>query len=208
MESGAAAVSRPFLLKIAECYGVAADWLLHGLGPQMLPPSRFQETGVRIDAPTPGKPMAGDFVADGELYCFVRRLDLSLSAGSDLDTAEGAATERIALSTAWFLKRGLAADRCALVRVRGDSMDPTVPDGCLVLLNPLENTPADGGIFALRLEGELFVKRLLPDRRPDGRLSSLVLFSDNRAHRPFILRGEEMNALRLTGRVRLVIAEA
>lgn len=180
---------------------------MHGVGIQVAAPPGFNETGTRIDPPLDGEPMGGDVIADGVPYDFVNRLDLSLSAGSGFEAAEGALAERMAFSRDWFLQRGLAADFCVLVRVRGDSMDPTVPDGCLVLLNRVEQAPVNGGIFALRLDGEVYVKRILPDNGPDGRPSSVVIFSDNRRYPPVILRGARMNDLRLIGRVRLVVSD-
>lgn len=198
---------RRVLLALSERYGLSADWLMHGTGEMQLPLRGFNETGTRIEPPEPGRPMGGDFVADGEPYAFVERRELSLSAGNGLAAAEGRKAGRMAFPVSWFDQRRLAPDLCIMVTVRGDSMEPTLPDGCLVLLSARENTPVDGGIFAMRLGDEIFVKRILTETPKADRTTTLIVYSDNRRFPPVVLRGPQLNDLRLIGRVRLVIFE-
>ena len=57
-------------------------------------------------------------------------------------------------------RHGLRAERCSLVDVTGDSMEPELFDGDSALVDHSRCDPVEGAIFALRtLEGPL-VKRL------------------------------------------------
>ena len=60
-----------------------------------------------------------------------------------VDTAAGvgaiAGDERVTglakCSHAWLRCQGLIASRCRIMRVSGESMEPTLPDGCGILVN-------------------------------------------------------------------------
>ncbi|RYF35785.1 MAG: helix-turn-helix transcriptional regulator, partial [Comamonadaceae bacterium] len=47
------------------------------------------------------------------------------------------------------------------VDVIGHSMEPTIPDGAVILVNRANKEPRDRMVFALRVGDELFVKRLV-----------------------------------------------
>ncbi|MFI9652821.1 S24 family peptidase [Guyparkeria halopsychrophila] len=79
----------------------------------------------------------------------------------------------------WMQRQHLKADDLRRFRVCGESMEPTLYDGDVVLVNTAENDPAhimDGRVYAIRYGDELRVKRLF--RKLDG---TLVLRSDNQA---------------------------
>ena len=70
------------------------------------------------------------------------------------------------------------ADRLICVRAAGDSMEPTLHDGDLVVVDPGRSDPLDGQLFAVRTDAGLVIKRLRQRRR------RWLLTSDNRAHPP------------------------
>lgn len=200
IEAGRQRVNDEFVRRLILHFPVDLNWLFDasGFGGGHYP---------RIEPPDLGKPLAGHFTADGEDYSLVRRLDLSVSAGNGLEAVEHGETERMAFSRTWLIQQGLAADLCALVRVQGDSMAPTIPDGGLVLLNAAEKRVDKPGIYAFTREGEAYVKRLLPAHASvDGRARSVVVMSDNPAFAPLVLGDDAMNSLRIAGRVRAVFA--
>ena len=61
----------------------------------------------------------------------------------------------------WLRREGLQAEACRIIRVIGESMEPTLPDGCSVLVNNEVREPKDGKIFVIRTVDELIVKRAL-----------------------------------------------
>ncbi len=59
----------------------------------------------------------------------------------------------------WLFRKGLAADRCNIIGVAGESMDPTLPDGCVILVDRNRTKRYRGHIFVVRTEDGLVVKR-------------------------------------------------
>ena len=59
----------------------------------------------------------------------------------------------------WLRKEYGATDSLQGIRVSGDSMEPTLMDGDVVLVDRKDFVPSDG-VYVLRIEDNLFVKRL------------------------------------------------
>ena len=207
IESDSRTPSKRFLLKISDVYGVSADWLLNGHGDMMRPPgSGFTGRSLQVEPPDYARPGHGDVKIGDIEYAFARRMDLSISAGRGIVPVEGSDAESIGLPVAWFERNGLNSDLAVLVQVRGDSMMPSIPDGSLVLLNPVEKAVTAPGIFAFNLDGQSYVKRILPSGfASDGRPHTLLLVSDNPNYPPIALSGAEMNSITIVGRVRAVL---
>jgi phage repressor protein C with HTH and peptisase S24 domain len=198
IESGTALPSRNFLVRISERYRVNADWLLYGRGDMLHEPEPGFEGGPgtrRIEPPLYDRPMRGDFAADGEEYALVRRMDLSVSAGSGLVPVEGGERERLAFSQTWLLRNGISADLSVLVRVKGDSMAPGIPDGALALVHIADREVRREGIYAFNRGDLSYIKRLAPlEIGGDGRAKALVVISDNPAYGREVVAGEQVNA--------------
>lgn len=104
----------------------------------------------------------------------VPRLDVAASAGPGA-VVEGEALlgldeVPVALARSLGLKQGQAS----IIRVSGDSMAPGLIDGDRLLIDEASRSPgARGGVYVVRLDGALLVKRVA---RTGGRL---VVSSDN-----------------------------
>lgn len=117
--------------------------------------------------------------------------ELSAGPGAAADDADRVET-LLAFRRDWLARLGLPPARAALARIRGDSMEPRLRDGDLVLLDTGRTDPRrplkgpEGNIFALRHQGELIVKRVElppdPPRGPDD--PALVLVSENWSYAP------------------------
>ena len=59
----------------------------------------------------------------------------------------------------WLSRQGLVADRCSIIGVMGESMEPTLPEGCVILLHRNRWQRREGRIFVVRTEEGLVVKR-------------------------------------------------
>lgn len=200
--------SRSFLQKISDAYGVNADWLLHGHGDMLRPPGQgFSGRTALVEPPDFGKPGHGDMRIDGYDCVRIRRMDLSVSAGRGVVAIDGPEAAPVIVPTAWMQRLQINADAAVLVQVKGDSMAPAIPDGSLVLVHLMEKLLEKAGVYAFSLEGEAFVKRLIPaDLDPDGRPRAITILSDNPAYPPRAVSGNSINALRIAGRVRGVMA--
>ena len=69
----------------------------------------------------------------------------------------------------------LKASQGRIAKVIGESMEPTLPDGALSLVNMGERNPRDGRIFVVRIEDESVVKRVIQNST-----AGWLLQSDNR----------------------------
>lgn len=59
-----------------------------------------------------------------------------------------------------FLKNaGVSPVNAAVVNVVGTSMEPTLPDGAVLLLNRADREPRNGSVYAFSWDGEMLVKR-------------------------------------------------
>ena len=79
----------------------------------------------------------------------------------------------------WLQRLGLDAAQCAMLRVQGESMEPTVPAGSSILVDRSRTRRRDGEIFALRTAEGMVVKRAV--KGADG---GWQLASDHAAWEP------------------------
>lgn len=90
----------------------------------------------------------------------------------------------------------LRANGLKLIRVRGDSMQPTLESGDVVMIDTHQTTPNPTGIFVLHDGFGLVAKRL--ERLAGGDLPSVRIISDNTRYAPYERSAEE---IRIIGRV-------
>lgn len=209
IEAGRTGLSRDLIARLVERTSVNLEWLLTGVGPMdrdAQPPLDIPASFTKVAPPNYSMPMHGDVSLDGAEFSLVRRFDIGLSAGNGLVPVEGEEVDHIAFSRSWLIRQGLSASLCALVRVSGDSMAPTVPDGALALVNAAEMQVSREGIYAFSRGGEAFIKRIVPvGATPDGRPDALVIVSDNPSGASETLTGRDLLDIRIAGRVRCVI---
>lgn len=74
----------------------------------------------------------------------------------------------------WLRTQNLVAERCRLIRVVGESMEPTLPDSGLILVDLQRKERGDGKICVIRIGDDLIVKRTVEDRQ-----AGWLLWSDN-----------------------------
>ena len=72
----------------------------------------------------------------------------------------------------WLRTQDLVAERCRLIRVVGESMEPTLPDRGLVLIDLQRKERRDGKICVIRIGDELIVKRTVEDAQAGWLLKS------------------------------------
>ena len=124
-------------------------------------------------------------------------LDVSAGAGSAVDNNEAEIVGEMAFPREVLQRRGIKPDRVRALRGRGISMEPTILDGALVLVNITKERIVDGQVYALRAPDGLRIKRV--QRQMDG---GLLLISDNRElFEPERLPPHEAEQISVLGRV-------
>jgi hypothetical protein len=107
----------------------------------------------------------------------VPKLAIGASAGSGALTDVEALAGKVGFDETWLRHMGLDPARLSLIRVQGDSMQPTLADGDDIMVDTAcADRPPKKGIYVLRLDGTLMVKRVIL-----GKDNMLSIMSDNSA---------------------------
>lgn len=127
-------------------------------------------------------------------FAFVDRFDVSLSAGPGTSGDNAHQLAPVAFRRDWLSERGLLADRCVVCSVRGNSMEPLLFDGDLVLLDRRQGDLREGDVYGVvDVEGDTRIKRL---ERVEG---GLLLRSENPDCPSELRQGEDANRVRIIG---------
>lgn len=109
----------------------------------------------------------------------VPRLDVAASAGPGAVTDGEALLGLDVMAVELARTLGVKEGRASIIRVAGDSMAPGLVDGDRLLIDEASRTPdAKGGVYVLRIDGTLLVKRVRRGR------TRLEVTSDNPAAGP------------------------
>lgn len=157
--------------KIADAAGVSLDWLVWGRGD--------------------GEPV-GEVVR-------VPRFDATLAAGAGSWNEGKRRLDDIPFTPAFFQKRlgRTSGAGFAVLEASGDSMEPSISNGDLLLVDEGDVRLSDG-VFAFVLDEEARVKRFR--KRIDG----VTIISDNPIYPPEELASEALDRIKLIGRIRWV----
>ena len=135
-------------------FGINTNWLLTGIG-EMLEED-------------PGKDLA---LID---MIHLPQYDVHASAGRGLIAVNEMPAGETAFERSFLRNLGGAPDSCFLMWSAGDSMQPSIPDNALLIVDSSQTTVDHGRIYVFSVGNSVVVKRAR--WRMDGRLE---LFSDN-----------------------------
>ena len=162
------------LLKILEVFpDTNPAWLLTGEGPK-----------------NRSEPVQGGFV-------MFPRYEIEAGAGPGRNVQSEQVVDFVSFKKEWvqnFLR--VPRKNLALLSVKGDSMNPTLNDGDMILVDLRANRIDDSAIYVLEFDDALLVKRI--QRKLDG---SVVIKSDNHLYEPEVLQKDRAVELRIIGRV-------
>ncbi len=101
---------------------------------------------------------------------FIPRLAVEASAGPGSVDAGDSLAGKVGFDPKWLKKLSSSPERLSLISVAGDSMAPTLVDGEDIMVDAsAAEEPLRDGIYVIRMDGVLMVKRLA--RAPGGKLS-------------------------------------
>ena len=162
-------------VEFGEVYGVgsqgAMTQFLNGYTPISMKAAIGFAKGLGIDVADFSPRLAKEIIeiseaapSDDDDYQAVKMLNVEVSAGSG-----AAGVEIIESLGALHFKRsymsqhGINGNNSAIVSVRGESMEPTITNGAVVLINQNETSLKNGYVYALVLDADLIIKRLFFD---------------------------------------------
>ncbi len=181
-------VNRSAITQARKKDSVPANWLLelfrsHGLNPDWLEggsgPQRLKNTRGFFPVP---------------------KVKARLCAGSGSFEVGQQVEGHYSFQTAWLEKQGVK-ERMVLMEVFGNSMSPEIKDGDTVLIDQSQTDIFAGRVYAVGVEDTIMVKRI--ERHP----RKLVLLSDNREYAPIFLAADEMDRVRIIGKVMWICRE-
>ena len=96
----------------------------------------------------------------------------------------------------WLSKKGLYGRDLVLVTASGDSMEPLIGDGDLLLVDMGQRDASREGVFVVRFDDHLAAKRLQPDF-----IGGIYIKSENPSYETIHLGAEKRQSLDVIGRV-------
>jgi len=170
---GEAEPSRERLIALADAAQVSIGWLARGEGPEpaFAGPQRM---------PGRGRSGATDTGAELVRFLLLPKRPEAAAAGAGAPAPPDFTSEYIAFRHDWIRSRfGIDPADLILETALGESMQPTIHNGDLLLVDTTDRAFNNFGIYVLEVLGERLVKRV--QRKLDG---SLLLISDNETYQP------------------------
>ncbi len=90
----------------------------------------------------------------------VRLLEVASAAGVGAEVYDETPIGLLWFRNDWLLSHSIDPEQSNIISVRGESMEPTLPDGCSILVDRKRREPHQGRIYVMRTEDGLVVKRL------------------------------------------------
>ena len=104
--------------------------------------------------------------------------DLAAAAGGGAVDLDETILGQLYFRREWLDRQAIGPTQADVIKGRGESMEPTVPDRCSILTDRRRRAPRSGGIYVVRTDEGIVVKRACGD---GGRW---ILSSDHRAWPP------------------------
>lgn len=175
-------------------------WLCLGLG------ERPEQVTVLPEVPLYARPGHQEEATAGEDlaridnlmqdYTLVDCYQVFASAGFGATVSDELKTDPMAFRTDWLKKEGLAPERLAVIRAKGDSMEPTISNNDIILVSLCNGDALRDGLYVLRIGDSLLVKRLQFD--PFG---GFKIISDNPGYETQVVTKEQRPDVHVVGRV-------
>jgi phage repressor protein C with HTH and peptisase S24 domain len=102
---------------------------------------------------------------DGNETVGIKRVEFKISAGISGFSVEYLNGEKspISFRKDWLEKKGYFSQKLYAIEVKGQSMEPKLFAGDLVVINTADTKHVDGGAYAFNYDGECVIKRLFKE---------------------------------------------
>lgn len=176
-----------YALNLERELGISHIWLMTGDGDPRQAPLHHVKDGLAIRAAE----------NDDAEFVQIRMVKLRLSAGITGFQAEPERRDggTLGMRRTWIERHNYHPDHLIAILVKGESMEPSLYAGDIVIINTLDTKLVDGAVYAFNYEGEAVVKRLTRDA------GKWWLTSDNPDQRKYHRKLCQTNACLVIGRV-------
>ncbi len=161
-----------WILKLYRTFALNPDWVETGSGPTFLKPSRSRDS----------------------MFKNIPKVKARLSAGGGSFEVGSEIEGYYAFRKEWLTTKG-NINKIVLMDIFGNSMEPEIKDGDTVLIDASQKDILAGAVYAVGIDDTIMVKRL--EKHPN----KLVLHSDNKDYSPIYLQGNEINSVRIIGKI-------
>lgn len=164
-------IPQKWFFELSRVFNLNPDWLEKGTFPISLNQENFHETFLQIP-----------------------KVTARLSAGGGSFETNPEFKEFYSFRKDWLGKKSKAEDM-VLMDIIGNSMEPELKEGDTALIDQSQKAILAGAIYAVGLVDTIVVKRV--EKWP----KKLVLLSENSKYQMMVFEGEEMNSVRIIGKV-------
>jgi phage repressor protein C with HTH and peptisase S24 domain len=161
-----------WILQLCLKYGLNPNWLEKDIGPAFIQPFNNAE----------------------EEFMQIPKVRARLCAGGGSFEVGSEIEGYYSFRKDWLSRKG-NADKMVLMDIFGNSMEPELKEGDVVLIDESKKDILAGSIYAVGIDDTIMVKRL--EKRPKG----LALLSENTKNETIYMEGEDLNRVRLIGKV-------
>ena len=102
----------------------------------------------------------------------VRLLEVASAAGVGAEVYDETPIGLLWFRNDWLLSHSIDPEQSNIIRVRGASMEPTLPDGCSILVDRERREPHEDRIYVMRSMDGLVVKRAGKDAEGNWQIES------------------------------------
>ena len=161
-----------WILQLYKTFGLNPDWIETGSGPTFIKKS----------------------VSNDSIFKNIPKVKARLSAGGGSFEVGSEVEGYYAFRKDWLTTKG-NQNKMVLMDIFGNSMEPEMKDGDTILIDESQKDILAGAIYAVGIDDTIMVKRV--EKHPN----KLVLLSDNKDYSPIYLQANEINSVRIIGKV-------
>lgn len=178
--------------------------VLHGYMNNKSYPSLDRLTAIAEASNTPVEWFINGEIPDKSTLT-VYQYDFKASAGAGALVVSDSPIGEFKLSKEWLIRQGIRETDLCIVEVQGDSMEPTLEEGDLMLVALNDDRAVfKDGINVICVNGDIYVKRLQRDFFND----CIEVKSDNKEYKTNVITAEFKGQFEVIGRLLRVLQRA
>jgi phage repressor protein C with HTH and peptisase S24 domain len=168
---------------IADALDISLEWLISGRGEMDRQPSSL--------APT----LTGEAIPPE--FALIPYLQVEASAGGGAINHGEETAQMLAFRNEWLHRNGISPVHAKALTVLGDSMEPTLSSGDVILVDTRVGDVGQPGIYVIRVDDRLMVKRIQPKFG-----GALILIPENPVYSQEEIPADKADQMAVIGLVR------